>query len=84
MVLPVRASVRAFSEAAPDELGTLASLRLAPALPILPKELHSAPVVGIAVCYTGNIADGEAILRPLRDFGRPLLDTIGLKPYTVV
>jgi len=28
-------------------------------------------VVGIAVCYCGDLAEGERVLRPLRAFGSP-------------
>lgn len=72
---------RTFSAEAPDELGTLALMRYAPPAPFLPKEIHGKPVVGIAVCYTGSLAHGERIVRPLKEFGTPLIDTIVPKPY---
>jgi hypothetical protein len=53
---------------APDEVGIMANLRLAPPLPILPSELHGRPIVGLFVCYAGPIVEGEKVLRPLRDF----------------
>ena len=31
----------------------------------------------ISVCYVGDMNKGEKLLKPLRKFGRPLLDTIG-------
>ena len=73
---------RDFTARAPDELGTLAVLRMAPAAPFLPKEIHGKPVVGIAVCYAGPVEDAERVLKPLKTFGIPLGDTIGPKPYT--
>ncbi|MCW5850074.1 MAG: FAD-binding oxidoreductase [Anaerolineae bacterium] len=73
---------RDFSANAPDELGTLAVLRMAPAAPFLPKEIHGQPVVGIAVCYAGSVEDGERVVQPLKAFGTPVSDGISPKPYT--
>ncbi len=41
-------------------------------------------VAGAAVLlvgYTGPLAEGEKLLRPLREFGPPLVDQIGPSPY---
>jgi len=72
---------RDFVADAPDEVGNMANLRLAPALPIFPEELHGRPIVALVVCYAGPIHDGEQVLRPLREFKAPTLDTVGPKPY---
>ncbi|HEU0114320.1 MAG TPA: FAD-binding oxidoreductase [Thermomicrobiales bacterium] len=72
---------REFAADAPDELTTVLNLRRAPAVPFLPREIHGMPVVGINVCYAGPIAAGEALLRPLRAFGPPLVDLVAAKPY---
>jgi FAD/FMN-containing dehydrogenase len=66
---------------APDEVGILGSLRLAPPLPVVPPELHGKPVVAMVVCYAGAIEDGEKEFEELRRFATPALDTIGPKPY---
>jgi FAD/FMN-containing dehydrogenase len=63
---------------APDELGTILNLRLCPPIPAVPERLHGSPVIAINVCWTGA---GDAFLRPLREFGRPLLDTVGPMSY---
>ena len=73
---------RDFAANAPDELGTLAVLRMAPAAPFLPREIHGQPVVGIAVCYAGSVEEGERAVQPLKAFGTPVSDGIGPKPYT--
>jgi FAD/FMN-containing dehydrogenase len=73
---------RTFSAEAPEELGTMALLRHAPPAPFLPVEIHGKPVVGIAVCYAGPVAEGERAVRPLKELGACLADTIGPKPYT--
>jgi FAD/FMN-containing dehydrogenase len=70
-----------FVAEAPDEVGILGNLRLAPPLPVIPKELHGKPIVAFVVCYAGDIEEGEQVIRPLRQFGRPVLDIIASKPY---
>jgi FAD/FMN-containing dehydrogenase len=72
---------RDFVADAPDEVGIMANLRLAPALPVFPVDLHGRPVVALIVCYAGPIHEGEAVLRRLREFKAPALDSIGPKPY---
>jgi hypothetical protein len=41
-----------------------------------------SPAIGIAACYTGPVAEGERILKPLRTFGSPLADLIAPRRYT--
>jgi FAD/FMN-containing dehydrogenase len=72
---------RDFVADAPDEVGIMANLRLAPALPIFPEELHGRPIVALIVCHAGPVHDGAEALRPLREFKAPTLDTVGPKPY---
>src|SRR5690606_14948856 len=62
---------------APDGLCHLLIMRKAPPLPILPPEVHGTPVVGIAVCHSGPLEEGEELALPIRRFGQPLVDTIG-------
>jgi FAD/FMN-containing dehydrogenase len=66
---------------APDELTTIVMLRQAPALPLVPAELHGRPVVMVTACYAGPVERGEEVLAPLRRFGRPLVDAVGPCPY---
>jgi len=72
---------REFTANAPDELGALAALRVAPPAPFLPKHVHGQPVVIIGVCYAGPVEEGEQFVRPLKEFGSPLADLIGRKPF---
>ena len=72
---------RDFFEGAPDGIGVIATLRLAPALPVIPEPMHGMPVVSLAVCYAGPLEEGERVLRPLRALGKPVLDAITPKPY---
>jgi FAD/FMN-containing dehydrogenase len=74
--------LRNYAESAPDEVGILGNLRLAPPLPVVPEELHGKPIVALVVTYAGPIDDGTAAFRPLRhDLPTPALDAIVPKPY---
>ena len=60
---------------------TIVIHRRAPALPFVPTELHGELVAAVACCYAGPVEDGEAVVRPLREFGSPVLDLCRPKPY---
>jgi hypothetical protein len=64
---------REFMKTAPEELTLYTSLMTTP---------DGIPVVAFAGCYTGDLAHGEAALRPLREFGTPVADLMGPIPYT--
>jgi FAD/FMN-containing dehydrogenase len=72
---------RDFASAAPEALASLLLFVVAPPLPILPAHLHGVPLAGVTVCYAGPIAQGEEVVRPLRQFGAPVVDEIGPLPY---
>jgi FAD/FMN-containing dehydrogenase len=40
------------------------------------------PVVAVGFVYAGSIADGEAVVRPLREFGAPVADAVQPMPYS--
>lgn len=65
----------------PDELTTIVVHRKAPPLPAIPEELHGKPVVTVVCCYAGPVEDGEKVVRPLREFGSPVLDLCFPKPF---
>jgi len=73
---------RDFIDGAPDELSVYVSLRTAPDLDWVPAELRGTPVVALLPFYTGDLDEGERLLRPLRSFGPPAADLIQRKPYT--
>jgi FAD/FMN-containing dehydrogenase len=72
---------RAFAESAPEELNVWAALRKAPPLPFLPEHVHGTEVVILPVFYTGDIAEGEKLIEPLRSFGDACGEHIGAQPY---
>ncbi len=78
----VLAFMRDFVADAPDELGLMANLRLAPPLPLFPPEVQGTPIIALVVTWSGDIEAGERFLRPLRTFGTPVADAITTKAYT--
>jgi FAD/FMN-containing dehydrogenase len=72
---------REFAAEAPDELGTVVRLGTVPPLSVIPDELHWRPAIAVACCYAGAVEEGERAVRALRQFGMPLLDLLGPKPY---
>ena len=73
---------RDLAAAAPDELTTIFDLSTAPPVPFLPEEVHGKPVVMLGACYAGSPEDGAEVVRPLKEFGRPIADLLEPKPYT--
>jgi FAD/FMN-containing dehydrogenase len=72
---------RDFAVDAPDELGTVVRLGTVPPLPVIPEDLHWQPAIAVACCYAGAVDDGERAVRPLRRFGKPLVDLLAPSPY---
>ena len=65
----------------PDELMTIVVHRKAPPLPFVPLELHGKLVVSVVCCYAGPVEDGEKAVKPLKEFGSPVLDLCVPKPF---
>jgi hypothetical protein len=65
----------------PDELTTIVVHRYAPPLPVIPPELHGVPIVAVICCYAGPVKEGEQVVRPMKEFGSPLLDLCVPKPF---
>ena len=73
--------LRDFVADAPDEVGIMGNLRLAPPLPVIPEELHGKPIVALVPIYAGSLEEGGEALRPLRNLGTPAVDAVVPKPY---
>jgi FAD/FMN-containing dehydrogenase len=72
---------RAFAAKAPDELAVWTVLRQAPPLPFLPAEAHGTEIIALALLYTDDPAQGEPLIEPLRHFGHPIGEHVGVQPY---
>ncbi len=71
---------REFTSSAPDSVMTMAGIIQGP---------QETPLAGdlagfIAVCHSGSESDGERLVRPIKEFGPPAVDMIGLMPYTAL
>ena len=69
---------REFTSSAPDSVEAMAGIMLGP---------EESPLAGemaawIAVCHSGLEAEGERLLRPIKEFGPPVVDMSGPIPYT--
>lgn len=72
---------REFVESAPEELNVWVVLRQAPPLPFLPEKVHGKEVVVLAIFYAGDVAEGKELIEPLRSFGDPHGEHLGVQPY---
>jgi FAD/FMN-containing dehydrogenase len=72
---------REFLAQAPDALSVWAVLRQAPPLPFLPEEVHGTGMIALALLYAGDPKLGEPLIDPLREFGTPLGEHVGVQPY---
>jgi FAD binding domain len=66
---------RDYIESAPDELTAYAALLCG---------TDGVPLVGVIPCYCGDIAEGQRVLKPLRKFGNPAVDTIQPMPFPLM
>ncbi|HMQ93595.1 MAG TPA: FAD-binding oxidoreductase [Amaricoccus sp.] len=72
---------RSLAEAAPRELTLVALMRPAPPAPWLPPEMHGKPIVVILACHSGDPAEGERLVAPIKAFGTPVGDVLVRRPY---
>ena len=80
----VLAFYREFIATAPDELTTIFELSVAPPVPFLPEDVHGKPIVMVGACYAGAPEDGIELVRPLKEFGNPIVDLLEPKLYTAL
>jgi len=73
---------RDFMDEAPDELTVYETFMTVPPDPSFPAELQGKPALAIGLVYAGDPAEGDRVVRSLREFGPPALDTLGLMPTT--
>jgi hypothetical protein len=81
--LEVAAAYAELMARAPDDLGGGLLLVNAPPLPFVAPAVVGAPLVAVAVLWTGSPAGGEEILAPLRALA-PVLDAVRPMPYAAL
>jgi FAD/FMN-containing dehydrogenase len=74
--------LRAFLDSAPPNLNVWTVIRQAPPLPFLPADIHGKEVVVLPIFYSGDPEEGKKLIAPLRTFGTPCGEHIGVQPYT--
>jgi FAD/FMN-containing dehydrogenase len=72
---------RSLAKKAPPELTLVVLMRPAPPAPWLPEDIHGKPIIAILACYSGDPAQGEKAVAPIKSFGKPLGDILVRRPY---
>jgi len=73
-----------WAKTVPDTLTSAVRLVHYPPAPVIPEPLRGTSAIVIMACFNGSAAEGEALVRPLRSIGTPLLDTFRLMPYAEI
>jgi FAD/FMN-containing dehydrogenase len=77
------AAYREWTSTLPDELTSMLAFLAAPPAPFIPEALHGSPMVAVALCFTGPLARGDALIEPLRAAG-PAAEHVGPVPYRML
>lgn len=72
---------REFIADAPEDLSAFFAFQIGPPVPFVPKELQGVTMCAIAICYTGPMEKAEEIVKPIREFGPPALEHLGVMPF---
>jgi FAD/FMN-containing dehydrogenase len=64
----------------PDVLGSGLVFLTGPPEPFVPEHLQGTTLAGMAICWSGDLAEGEAAIEPFRALG-PEVDLVGPMPY---
>jgi FAD/FMN-containing dehydrogenase len=71
-------------ERAPEALGMFAVLLTAPPEPPFPAELQGRPAAVLGIAWSGDLAEGERLLAPVRADCPPALDLVDPMPYVAL
>lgn len=66
---------RDWAAGVPDEVTSLARLLHLPPIPDVPEPLRDRPLLYIGVACIGSKEEGEKAIAPLREIGKPVMDT---------
>jgi FAD/FMN-containing dehydrogenase len=80
----VMSAYRQFILRAPEEVNGFFAFLIVPPTPMFPADLHLRKVCGIMWCCTGQAAEADAALKPMRSVGKPLLHHTGEMPFPAV
>ncbi len=68
---------RDFTASLPDELTVLCGLVHAP-------DGSGVPLAAVIPCHCGKLAEGEAAMAPIKEFGSPAMDLVSTIPYASI
>jgi len=66
---------------APDNINGWFAFATVPPVAPFPEQYHLQKMCAIVWCYTGDLADGAAVLEPFRKFSQPAIDFAGPIPF---
>ena len=75
---------QAFIADAPEELGAIFAIVLAPPVPFVPEEWHGKPVMAVVTCWSGPSEEDEKITAALGDLGNVIGQALWRMPYPVI
>jgi FAD/FMN-containing dehydrogenase len=75
---------RDFMATAPDEVGGALAMLTAPPEEFIPEDVRLTPTAGLILLYVGDPAIGQRVLRPLVEWGDPLVSMVQAMPYVAV
>jgi FAD/FMN-containing dehydrogenase len=77
-------AARALMAGAPDELTVFVALITAPPHEPFPPELQGRRTCAVGLAWSGDVAEGEQAIAPLRAACPPVLDLVGPMPYVAL
>lgn len=75
---------RDFMAEASDDVGCFALFINTPPVEPFPEEFHGSTCLALVACHPGSLEDGESELKPLAEFGSPMLSVLAPIPYATL
>ncbi len=66
----------------PDDMTVWMVVRHAPPLPFLDASVHGKMVIAVPFVYLGDPEKGRKLIQPIREFGKPHGEHLGMTPWT--
>ncbi|MBZ5513524.1 MAG: FAD-binding oxidoreductase [Acidobacteriia bacterium] len=80
----VMRAYREFIVNAPEDVNGFFAFLVVPPVPMFPEHLHNKTMCGIVWCCTGREAKAAKALKPMRTFGKPAFDHVGMMPFPIL
>ncbi len=69
---------------APDELGISPNITVAPPMPFIPVDRIGKPMVAVILVWSGDPAEAEKAIAPIRAIAKPFVDAVRPTPYLFI